>query len=70
MDSRTITPAQADQLRKIVGRQLDYLNRLCARIQVQRWPDDDPLALHAIRARDAMQAVNDAARGAGRRGGE
>jgi hypothetical protein len=43
MDSRTIRPDQADKLRKTVARHLDYLNRLCARIQVQRWPEDDPL---------------------------
>jgi DNA-binding CsgD family transcriptional regulator len=43
MDSASITPAQAEKLRADLARQLDYLNRLCARMQMQRWPLEDQL---------------------------
>jgi len=68
MDSRTLTPAQADKLRAIVARQLDYLNRLCGRMHEQRWPLEDVLCREALRARDAVQRLSDAACQCGTRG--
>lgn len=55
MSSDDLTSQQAEALRQTIGRQLRYLNRLCARIQVLRWPLDDPVALAAQQARKAMQ---------------
>jgi hypothetical protein len=36
MDSTTLPPEKAQKLRADLARQLDYLNRLCSRMQVQR----------------------------------
>ena len=35
-------------------RQLDYLNRLCGRLQVRGFPTDDPLRVKALKAHAAV----------------
>lgn len=55
MDSSYLTPVQVERLRAIVGRDLRFLNRLCARMQRLAFPLDDPLCQAASRARDVMQ---------------
>ncbi|HEY8747116.1 MAG TPA: hypothetical protein VIM11_04025 [Tepidisphaeraceae bacterium] len=65
MDSRTIQAAQADKLRAEVKRQLDYLNKLCERMQKQHWPLEDPVFAKALDARGAIQDLYTASLGAG-----
>lgn len=55
MDSSYLTSEQVERLRAIVGRDLRFLNRLCARMQRLAFPLDDPLCQAATRARDVMQ---------------
>jgi hypothetical protein len=55
MNSQDLTPRQAEALRQTIGRQLRYLNRLCARAQALRWPLDDPVVTAAQAARNALQ---------------
>jgi hypothetical protein len=43
------------RLKEEIGRQLQYLNRLCARMQSLRWPVDDPVCRAATTARNALQ---------------
>jgi hypothetical protein len=67
MTSADLSPAQADRLRADLGRQLRYLNKLCARMQAQRWPLEDLVCRETLRARDAMQELVRAAASAGRK---
>lgn len=65
MDSSHLTSRQAEQLGATLRRQLTYLNKLCGRLQLLRFPLDDPLCREALRARDAIQALYDATAAAG-----
>jgi hypothetical protein len=47
------------------GHQLAYLSKLVSRMQILRFPDEDPVWREAMRARSASQALYDAARLAG-----
>lgn len=61
MDSSHLSTEQVVALRAVVGRELRYLNKLCARMQVLRFPPDDALCRAAQRARDALQDLYTAA---------
>ena len=61
MDSSHLKPEQVARLQATLGKQLRYLNRLCARMQRLSFPLDDPLCQPAHRARDAMQDLYTAA---------
>ena len=50
-----LTPEQRACSEAPLRRQLDYLNRLCGRLQVRGFPTDDPLRVKALRARAAVQ---------------
>lgn len=52
---------QLFRLQMSVSPILRYLNRLCSRIAALEFPADDPLRLAAVRARDAVQALYEAA---------
>lgn len=65
MNSRHLHADQVAKLRASVGRDLQYLNKLCERAKTLGWPDDDDLVRSAIRARDATQALAVAIRYAG-----
>ena len=49
------------RLQQTLRRQLQYLNRLCARMQRLGFPLEDPLCHPAQRARDALQDLYTAA---------
>jgi hypothetical protein len=68
MDSSQLKPEQRARLRADLEHQLGYLNKLCARMQMLRFPDDDPVWREAQTARSRMQTLYDAARFAGRAG--
>ena len=55
MNSGDLTAEQARRLREAIGRQLRYLNKLCARMQRLGWPVEDPVCKAASAARDATQ---------------
>lgn len=57
MDSRQLPQAKVEQLRTRLVGQLDYLNRLCMRMETLKFPLNDPLFVSANRAREAMQTV-------------
>ena len=57
MTSANLRPEQAHKLMASVGRQVQYLNRLCARMDRLRFPPDDPLWRAAIKARDAAREL-------------
>lgn len=42
-------------MREAIGRQLRYLNKLCARMQRLGWPVEDSVCKAASAARDATQ---------------
>ena len=69
VDSSHLQPEQIAQLRRVVGRDLRFLNNLCARMQSLRFPVDDPLCRAALTARDAMQDLYTASHYAGCQGG-
>ena len=60
MDSTRLRPEQIATLRAQVGRQLGYLNKLCARMQQLRFPLEDPVCREALRARSQLQSLYDA----------
>jgi hypothetical protein len=55
VDSTYLNSEQVERLRAIVGRDLRFLNRLCARMQRLAFPLDDPLCQAGLRARDVVQ---------------
>ena len=55
MSSDDLTPDQAEALKAIVGRQLRYLNRLVAKMQLRQFPVDDRLWVAGIAARNCAQ---------------
>lgn len=61
MDSRHLTEAQRQKLIAAVSRKLQYLHKLCARMQRLNFPEGDPLDEAAHRARDAIQMLMDEA---------
>jgi hypothetical protein len=66
--SSDLKPEQVQALAKSLGRQLRYLNRLCARMQRLRFPTEDPLVQSATAARLALQRLYTEAYSAGRPG--
>ena len=69
MTSDDLQPEQCQKLGAIVGRQLRFLNRLCARMDRLGFTPSDPLWQAAQQARDAVQGLNVAAHYAGCRHG-
>ncbi len=67
MDSTRLTESQRQKLMAAVSPQLQYLHKLCTRIQRLHFPEGDPLDVAAHRARDAIQKLMDEARRVGRR---
>jgi hypothetical protein len=65
MDSRNLTDRQVRRLMADVGGMLRYLHDLQSRMQQLRFPEGDPLAEAADKARAAMQNLYCAAQGAG-----
>jgi hypothetical protein len=65
VDSSNLTPEQAARLQQAIREQLDYLNRLCTRMQQQRWPNEDPVCRDALAARLAIQQLHTSCKGAG-----
>jgi hypothetical protein len=59
MDSTRLRPEQLAKLRAQISRQLEYLNKLCARMQTLRFPLEDPVCREALRARSHVQALYD-----------
>jgi hypothetical protein len=58
---------QVEALARTLGRNLRYLNRLCARMQRLRFPMDDPVCQAAHQAREAMHKLYTEAYMAGER---
>ena len=52
-----LTAEQARRLQKELGRQLDYLKRMRERINRQRWPHDDAIAVALEPAIEAVQRL-------------
>lgn len=67
--SSDLTTAQAEKIKAVVGRQLRYLNNLCARIDRLQWPVNDPLRLAAQEARKMTQDLLTAGHYAGVKSG-
>ena len=65
MTSLDLRPDQAVRLRLSVARHLQYLNRLCERMNRLGFPPGDPLYVAAERARVFMQDLHVAAHHAG-----
>jgi len=57
MTSRDLTARQADALKQQIRLRLQYLNRLCDRLDYLHFEPTDLLAQEALRARDAMQGL-------------
>jgi hypothetical protein len=53
-----IRPEQAARLKDALGRRLNYLNRLVARMNRLGFPPDDRLMAAAQRARNALQDLH------------
>ncbi|HSZ55432.1 MAG TPA: hypothetical protein VK797_07220, partial [Tepidisphaeraceae bacterium] len=66
VDSTNLNPEQVKKLCDELARQLHYLNKLCGRMQILRFPDDDPVWREATRW-NRLQDLFDAARLAGQR---
>ena len=62
MDSRRLKLQQVAQLQAAIGKQLQYVNRLCERMEKLGFPSDDPLNREAMRARKALRELDDTAR--------
>ncbi len=58
MDSRSLTPRQAADLRDRLARDLRYMGRLCSRMQSLGFPPTDPLFAAATRARNSLQELH------------
>jgi len=58
MDSNSITRAQAEQMKEVVGRQLRYLGKLQRRMEKMRWPPTDPLYVDVCAAFDKIHKLN------------
>jgi len=58
MNSSHLTPAQANRLREILGRNLGFIARLCQRMERLGFPADDPLYVAASKAQRALQEVH------------
>ena len=68
MTSENITPEQAAALARQLDRHAGYLSRLVRRMQGLHWPDDDDALLsRALRARDALISLAEAAEEAAER---
>jgi len=58
MDSTHITPAQANRLREILGRNLRFVARLSQRMERLGFPADDPLYVATSKAQRALQELH------------
>jgi len=58
MNSNHLTPAQANKLREILGRNLRFLARLCVRMERLGFPANDPLYVAASKAQRALQELH------------
>jgi hypothetical protein len=58
VDSRSITPEQAQKLQRTIRAQLAYLGRLRRRMEMLGFPPTDTLYRAVSRAHDAMQEVH------------
>lgn len=58
MTSDDLTPAQAEQVRAVVTRELRYLGRLRDRMTRRGFPPDDPLMWRVEEAFDAVHALS------------
>ena len=65
MTSADLKPEQARKLMDSVGRRLQYLNRLCDRMEHCGFTPTDPLYQAAFKAKDAAQQLFMAAHYAG-----
>ena len=61
MDSAGLTPEQLDKLLHGIARSRDYTFRLIERMNTLGFPDTDSLKLASVRARDAVEALYQAA---------
>jgi hypothetical protein len=57
MDSRQLPQRKVEQLKQRLTQQLDFLNRLCMRMESLKFPLNDPLFVSANRARESMQTM-------------
>ena len=57
MNSDDLTPEQAKRVGEVVGRYLNYLGRLCDRMQRRGFPPDDPLVREVTEAWNATHAL-------------
>jgi hypothetical protein len=67
VDSTDLKAEQVARLKASLLKQLNYLNKLCSRMQRLGWPLDDPLCRAAMRARIAAQDLYSACNVAGRK---
>jgi hypothetical protein len=58
MTGRDLTPAQLTKLKRIVGRNLRFYNRLVERMDLMHFEVNDPLRLAALRARDGTHHLS------------
>jgi hypothetical protein len=68
MDSSRITPAQAEQVRRRVKRDLDYVTALVGRMRTLNFPEDDSLWRSGLRAQKALTELHCVLNGRTRRG--
>jgi hypothetical protein len=68
MDSAALTPEQLDKLLHGIARSRDYTFRLIERMNAAGFPDTGPLKAASVRARDAVEALYQAAAELGARG--
>jgi hypothetical protein len=62
MDSRRLKSSQVAQLQATIGKQLGYVNKVCARMRELGFLVDDPVYREALRAESALQALFDVTR--------
>jgi hypothetical protein len=65
VDSTDLKPEQVARLKASLLKHLNYLNKLCTRMQRLGWPLDDPVCRAAMRARIAAQDLYSACNLAG-----
>ena len=57
IDASRMPPAQRVKLAAVVAGQRRFMHRLYSRIQMLRFPEDDPLDVAAQQTRDAVQRL-------------
>ena len=58
MNSQSLTPDQADRIRREIGKSLNYLYRLRQRMEEADFPPGDQLYRAVVTAQDAMASLN------------